>query len=70
MINARASHFRAKTSPECTFCTLKKLLPAPKETIEHLFWYCPAVNNVILISMANTINGLVGEKNFFHRIHK
>jgi hypothetical protein len=65
MINARANHFRAETSPECTFCTLKKLLPAPKKTIEHLFWYCPAVNHVILIATANIINRPVGKKFFF-----
>jgi hypothetical protein len=65
MINARASHFRAETSPECTFCIIKKNLPAPKETIEHLFWYCPDVNSSISASIEKTINGPVGKDFFF-----
>jgi hypothetical protein len=65
MVNARASHFRAETSPECTFCIIKKNLPAPKETIEHLFWYCPDVNSSIAASAEKIINGPVGKDFFF-----
>ena len=33
--------FNNTTQPECTFCTLAKNLPAEKETMMHLFYYCP-----------------------------
>jgi hypothetical protein len=48
MVNARINNFRPEISAECFFCVKKKLLPAPKETIQHLFWGCESVNSVIL----------------------
>jgi len=39
--NGHISHFSNDISPECTFCTVEKRLPAPKETNKHFFRDCP-----------------------------
>jgi hypothetical protein len=46
-VNARISHFIENIVPECTFCILAKNLPAEKETLSHLFYYCPTSFKII-----------------------
>ena len=38
--------FNNTTQPECTFCTLAKNFPAEKETMTHLFYYCPTTRKL------------------------
>jgi len=40
-LNSSISHFSVDVSAACTFCTISKALPAPKETISHFFINCP-----------------------------
>jgi hypothetical protein len=40
-LNCRVSHFNRLVSEDCTFCTLNKSLPAPRETFIHVFFNCP-----------------------------
>jgi hypothetical protein len=47
-LNCRVSHFNPGINASCTFCDDRKLLPAPKETMEHLFYYCPLVHKLII----------------------
>ncbi len=41
------SKFNISIGAGCTFCTISKNLPVEKETILHLFYYCPTTNNLI-----------------------
>ena len=43
--NASIAHFNETISASCTACTAKKLLPAPKETIKHMYYDCPVNEN-------------------------
>jgi hypothetical protein len=40
-INSRVSHFNREIDASCTFCTLNNILPAPKETLAHVFLPLP-----------------------------
>jgi hypothetical protein len=46
-LNSRVAHFNPGINASCTFCEDRKFLPAPKETMEHLFFYCPVVADLI-----------------------
>jgi hypothetical protein len=39
-LNNRVAHFVADHNAACTFCVIGKLHPVPKESFEHLFFYC------------------------------
>ena len=43
--NANIAHFNENISASCTACTVQKLLPAPKETIKHMYHDCPVNEN-------------------------
>jgi hypothetical protein len=43
---ARVQHFNANTDPACSMCKKSKNLPAPRETFDHFFWYCPHVESI------------------------
>jgi hypothetical protein len=45
-INSRVTHFNPGVDAGCTFCVLGKILPAPKETMSHLFFDCPTTERV------------------------
>lgn len=44
-LNAHISHFDENISACCTFCSVSKSLPAPKEDLKHFFVDCPTTNN-------------------------
>jgi hypothetical protein len=46
-VNSRLAHFVRDQSPECTFCLIRENEEQEDETVLHLFWQCPAVENVI-----------------------
>ena len=46
-VGSRVVHFNPQTDPTCTFCRLKKVLPAPLETFEHLFESCPITTVIV-----------------------
>jgi hypothetical protein len=45
-IAARVAHFNANVNEGCTFCTLDRRFPAPRETMDHLFVQCPLVGKI------------------------
>jgi hypothetical protein len=45
--NSRVSHFNPEVEAGCTFCTLTNTRPVPKETIQHLFYFCPTTTTFI-----------------------
>ncbi len=47
-LNSRVAHFNQEVNAGCTFCTVRKVLPAEKETMVHLFYYCPSVQCLII----------------------
>ncbi len=46
-LNSRVAHFNREVNASCTFCTDRKVLPAEKETMIHLFYHCPSVQCLI-----------------------
>jgi hypothetical protein len=47
-LNSRVAHFNQEVNASCTFCTVRNFLPAEKETMVHLFYYCPPVQCLIV----------------------
>ena len=45
--NAMISKFVVEQQPECSRCVGGRLLPAPKETLPHIFNYCPMIANIL-----------------------
>jgi hypothetical protein len=45
-VGSRLGHFNRGYDESCTFCRLGKMLPAPRETFEHLFFECQRVSNI------------------------
>jgi zinc-binding in reverse transcriptase len=63
--NSRSANFNPEINQACDFCIIKKNLPAPKESIQHLFWDCE-ISNRLLQYAINEIFGLTpATKNFF-----
>ena len=46
-LNSRVAHFNLDIDPSCTFCSLKNLRPADRETFSHLFFHCETTEKVI-----------------------
>jgi hypothetical protein len=59
-INSRVAHFNVDVNSGCTFCSITNNRPVPKETIQHLFFYCPSTYEIICTFfdryIANTTN--------------
>jgi hypothetical protein len=64
-INSRVHHYNAERSPACSFCSLAKNLPAEKETILHVFWYCPSVHQCLVNTLNCVVKTRTTLKNFF-----
>jgi hypothetical protein len=47
-LNSRINHFNRLINEDCTFCTVNKKLPAPRETFIHLFFNCPETSATLL----------------------
>ena len=45
--NLRVSKFNRDINRECTFCTLSKSFPAPREEFAHIFYFCPHSEKII-----------------------
>ena len=45
--NSMIAHFVQDFSPTCKRCEYAKLLPAPKESLLHIFWDCPCIQVII-----------------------
>jgi hypothetical protein len=58
-LNSRIAHFNRLVNPECTFCLKRKLLPAQRETLKHLFIDCPEVTPVFC-NFFSSINAITG----------
>jgi len=43
-VKTRQMHYIQGLTRGCTFCELKTYMPAPDETIKHLFYDCPTVS--------------------------
>ena len=41
------SKFVVEQYPECSRCVGGRLLPAPKETLPHIFIHCPMIANIL-----------------------
>jgi len=59
-LNAHIAHFDENISACCTFCSVSKTLPAPKEDLKHFFLDCPTTNNF----SASYFNKLLSNVNF------
>ncbi len=46
-LNSRVALFNREVNASCTFCTDRKVFPADKETMAHLFFHCPSVQGLI-----------------------
>jgi hypothetical protein len=44
-VNARIGNYNPNINQSCTFCLLKGVLPAQRETFVHVFYDCPAVQD-------------------------
>jgi hypothetical protein len=65
-INSRAAHFNADILPTCDFCCRKKIFPAPKESIIHLFWFCPVLENPLSFILSELFgNAVITKETFF-----
>ena len=45
--NAMISNFVVDQNPACSRCAGGRLLPAPKETLAHIFIDCPMITNIL-----------------------
>ena len=45
--NSMIAHFVQDFSPTCKRCEYTRLLPAPKETLLHIFWDCPCIQKIL-----------------------
>jgi hypothetical protein len=64
-INSRIAHFNREIDAGCTFCVLRKNLPAPKETLSHIFFNCPTTSDVLVKFYAKYLRGITLEQNTF-----
>jgi hypothetical protein len=64
-INSRVAHFNREIDASCTFCTLRNNLPAPKETLTHVFFHCPTTNDILVNLYAKYLHGIILEQNTF-----
>jgi zinc-binding in reverse transcriptase len=65
-INSRTAHFNADIPPTCDFCSRKKIFPPPKETILHLFWFCPVLETPLSYILSEMFgNVLVTKDTYF-----
>ena len=55
-VGSRIAHFNPNIDPSCTFCRKKRILPAPLETFEHLFVFCPITYEIITKFFSENIN--------------
>jgi exonuclease III len=46
-IKSRIGHFVARVDEGCTFCTLRSMIPTPRETFFHLFFECPETDRTL-----------------------
>ena len=45
--NVMIAHFAQDHHPTCQRCELGNLMPAPRETISHIFWDCPKISEIL-----------------------
>jgi exonuclease III len=46
-VNCRVAHFNRNISEGCTFCSINKRFPVPRETFSHVFFHCPESESVL-----------------------
>jgi hypothetical protein len=65
-LNSRVAHFNMGINAGCTFCTINNDRPVPKETIPHLFYFCPTTSKIIDAFYLKYVIGIENSrKNFF-----
>jgi hypothetical protein len=65
-LNSRVAHFNLEVNSGCTFCNITNNRPVPKETIQHLFFYCPTIYGIICTFFDRYIANSVNDKcNYF-----
>jgi hypothetical protein len=65
-IHSRVSHFKPEAYGGCTFCSISKLLPAPKETMLHLFYPCPHTPKILMTFIQKNVRNInLDEQLFF-----
>jgi hypothetical protein len=46
-LNSRVAHFNREVNAGCTFCYISNNRPVPKESMLHLFYFCPTVSKIV-----------------------
>ena len=46
--NSMISHFVQDFDPTCKRCEYARVLPAPKESLLHIFWDCPYIQEILI----------------------
>jgi exonuclease III len=57
-LNTRVSHFNNNIARACTFCAIKRRVPAPDETFLHLFYSCPDTSAIFERFFLTKLNDL------------
>jgi hypothetical protein len=57
-LNSRVHHFNHLVAEGCTFCSVNKLLPVPRETFSHLFFDCPESSATLVQFEQKYLNNL------------
>ena len=61
----RVAHFDPGAEVQCIFCVKAGSLPAPIETIKHVFFECPHVNNIVERFHKKYFNSAFNRDNYF-----
>jgi hypothetical protein len=65
-LNSRVAHFNVEVNAGCTYCSITNNRPVPKETVLHLFYFCPTKYRIICTFYDNYIVRIVNNKcNYF-----
>ncbi len=64
-LNSRIAHFNREVYAGCTFCVMRKNLPAPKETLSHIFFNCPTTSDILVKFYEKYLRGITLEQNTF-----
>jgi exonuclease III len=62
-LNNRVAHFVADHNAACTFCVIGGTNPAPKESFDHLFFYCGFSESIIKFIGRRCFQGIINTDN-------
>jgi hypothetical protein len=64
-INTRVSHFVRGMDRNCEFCNIERVMEQEDETILHLFYNCPTVENLRIRYFTGIIGRDIGRQELF-----